>query len=223
MVRQAIAALTISKDVGSSGVASWTPAVIIAGCALLFTVGSFWWLNARRGRLKSFEPHTFSAAITQDKVRLVLPLVFHNTGAIPIIIQSFRIRFLDERDSIPMPWVTTRPQVMPQKDDWTFPAVFAVGGRSAYQTFVEFGAPGAPGFLFNAKDYQVCLEAKLSHRKKWRHILNFTLHAAQIVDPEHYITYENSPVYLSEDERKEVQLGLDFAQMGQGPKPGAAT
>jgi hypothetical protein len=220
VVRHAIAALTMSKSVGSSGVAAWTPAVIIAGCALLFTVGSFWWLNARRGRLKSFEPHTFSAVITRDKVRFVLPLVLHNTGAVPIIIQSFRMRFLDERDSVPLPWVTTRLQVRPQKDDWAFPAVFSVGGRTAYQIFVEFGVPGAPslGFLLNAKDYQVRLEAKLGHRKKWRHILKFTFRAAKIDDPEHYITYENSPDYLSEDERKEVQLGLEFAQMGSKAK-----
>ena len=156
----------------------------------------------------------------------MLPLVLYNSGASPLIIQNFRLRFLDERGSTPLAWVTTRLGVGPREDDWTFPAVFPVAGRTAYQIFVEFGVRptlaieiGAPQleFLLNAKDYQVRLEAKLGHRKKWRHILIFTLHAASIADPENYVTYENAPFNASEGEREAIQLRLEFAQMGPRP------
>jgi hypothetical protein len=214
MAGQATAALTISNSVGSSGAAAWTPAVIIAGCALLFTVATFWWLNVRRGRLKSFEPHSFAAYISQDRIRIRFPLVFHNTGATPIVIQNLRIRFLDESSSAPLPWVASRSHIKPgSDDDHAFPAVFSVAGRTTYQTFQEFGAPSL-GFILGAKDYRVRLEAKLGHRKKWRRILNFTLRAWRISDPEHFITYENTPDIISEDERREAQIGLDFAQIG---------
>jgi hypothetical protein len=95
--------------VSSSGsTAAWlTSAAVVAICALIFTVASFWWLNARRGRLKTFEPHTFAAAITPQIVRLRLPLVLYNTGAIPIVVQNLRVSFQSEQNSVPLPWVTT--------------------------------------------------------------------------------------------------------------------
>lgn len=217
MGTQVVAAMASSKGAASSGAVTWTPAVIIAGCALLFTVASFWWINVRRGRLKSFEPHTFAAYVTQDKVRMRFPLVFHNTGAVPIVIQNLRLRFLHEScaAAAPLPWVATRARIKPENDDGhAFPAVFAVAGRTAYQTFQEFGAPSL-GFILCAKDYRVRLEVKLGHRKKWRHILEFTLRAERIGDPEHFITYENNSDGISEDQRREAQIALDFAQIGR--------
>lgn len=133
-----------STGATSSSAVTWTPAVIIAGCALLFTVTSFWRINVRRGRLKSFEPHTFAAYISRDRVRIRFPLVFHNTGAVPIVIQNLRLRFLRESSAaaLPLPWIATRSHIKPEKDDvHAFPAVLVVAGRTAYQTFQEFGAP----------------------------------------------------------------------------------
>jgi hypothetical protein len=206
----------LSKTVTTSGAAAWTPGIIIAGCALLFTVATFWWLNARRARLKSFAPHTFSTLVTREEIRLLLPLVFYNPGAVPIIIQNLRFKFIDEPCSKGLAWVTTRREVRPQKDDWTFPAVFSVAGRTAYQTFVEFKASSL-GFKLKAADYRVALDARLGHKKDWWTVLTFTLHAGRVSDPENFITYENAPDNLSEDDRKEVQLALDFALMGSKP------
>ncbi len=110
---QIVTALAVSKKgVASGSAATWTPAVIIASCALLFTVTTFWWLNVRRGRLKSFEPHSFAAVINQDIFRVRFPFVFHNTGAVPIVIQNLRLSFLDESDAGPLPWVATRSHIV---------------------------------------------------------------------------------------------------------------
>jgi hypothetical protein len=56
---------------------------LIACLALTFTIGSFWWLNARQGRLTSFEPHSFATWASQSspyETRVRFPLVLYNTG-----------------------------------------------------------------------------------------------------------------------------------------------
>jgi len=171
--------------------------------------------------VRAYEPYTFSAVITSDLVRFVLPLGFHNPGAFPVVIQSLRMRFLDEHDSPPLPWVTTRSHVGPQRDDWEFPAVFSIAGGATHRIFAEFGAP-ALQFRLKACDYPIAVEAKLGHKEDWHTILQFGLRAGRIVEPDHYITYENSPDGLSEEQRRDVQIGLDFAQMGAGKAGGGA-
>ena len=102
-----------------SNIDAWlTSAAVIATCALVFTVGSFWWLNARQGRLKSFEPHTFSFGMDQWKVRLRLPLILYNNGAIPIVVQNIRLQFTGESDSVqPLSWVASLSRIKPEKDE----------------------------------------------------------------------------------------------------------
>ncbi|MFF9640534.1 hypothetical protein [Kitasatospora aureofaciens] len=206
--------LMASSEQSSS---SLPAAAIVAGCALLFTIGSFWWLNARRGRLQSFEPHTFAGCATSSVTLLRIPLVLYNTGAKPIIVQDLQLRFPDEPAFIAsLPWRTTRNQLKPAPDDGhAFPAVFAVKGRTAEQLFVEFGAP-FPGFLPEARDYRVSIEAKLGHRQGWIgfrtdrvELLAFTLRVGHMVSPDAYITYSNSPRDLSAGDVQKANDALE--------------
>lgn len=196
--------------VDPSNTDAWmTSAAVVAAGALIFTVASFWWLNARRGRLKSFEPHTFSCGMDPWKVRLRLPLVVYNTGAIPIIVQNLRLRlrFPEEPDSTqPLPWVASLSQIKPEKGEARdFPAVLSISGRAASQMFVEFGAPSL-GFTLEARGYPVQVDAKLGHKKEWQSLLTFTLQAGQITCPDQYLTYENTPP--SEERRQEADAAL---------------
>jgi hypothetical protein len=208
-----VTALASTGNAGSSSAATWTPAVAIAVCALLFTVLSFWWLNVRRGKLKSFQPFSFAAVLNTDLIRIRLPIVFHNTGAAPIVIQNLRIAFPDEPNAKPLPWVAARSHIKPEeKDGHAFPAVFSVPGRTAIQTFQEFGAKSL-GFKLRAKSYRIRLEAKLGHKEEWQSIVNFTLEACRIEHPENFITYDNSPSIGPDEKREEIQIGLAFAQI----------
>jgi hypothetical protein len=158
-------------------------------------VGSFWWLNARQGKLTIFEPHSFAAAVTGSAVLLLrFPLVLYNTGPKPIVVQNLRVTFPDVATSLqPLPWRTSRRALKPDpSDDPQMPAVFAVPGRAAEQHFIEFGGP-FPGFQLEAKDYRVRIEGLLGHKKGWRPLLEFTLRAGHITYPDSYITYGNSP------------------------------
>jgi hypothetical protein len=165
--------------------------IFIACLALAFTIGSFWWLHARRGSLVSFEPQTFAAAATPQQSRVRLPLVLFNTGATPIVVQDMRLRFPEGQSPI-LPWALTRSQLKPASDDGhAFPAVFSILGRSTVQMFIEFGGPSAGGVP--AADCQAQVDVKLGHRDGWDHLLTFTLRASRITDPNHYITYSNRP------------------------------
>jgi hypothetical protein len=183
--------------------------VVVASLALLFTVGSFWWLNARQGRLKSFEPHSFAACRTPDKLRLRFPLVLYNTGAKPIVIQGLRLSFPKEpRWNVPLPWTTTRSQLKPTSDDGhAFPAVFSLPGRTALQMFVEFGGSFSD-ITPLARDYRIRIEAKVGHRKKWRRLITFPLRGAHITHPDRYLAYSNSPHDLTEETIRESEAAL---------------
>lgn len=47
-----------------------TPAIVISLCALLFTIGSFWWINLRPGRLRLTPVRVFSAYVQSSKAAL---------------------------------------------------------------------------------------------------------------------------------------------------------
>ena len=63
----------------------WPSASVLIAClALAFAIGTFWWLNARQGRLKSFEPQSFAIGFRQADLvvllRFPLVLVFRGFG-----------------------------------------------------------------------------------------------------------------------------------------------
>ncbi|MHA5055071.1 hypothetical protein, partial [Streptomyces sp. SD15] len=80
--------MAAADQIASSSISA---AGFLSVCALLFTIASFWWLNARQGCLRSWEPHSFAAIASGSVVRLRLPLVVHNTGVKPIVVQDLRL------------------------------------------------------------------------------------------------------------------------------------
>lgn len=91
-------------------------------------------MNARRGRIYTFTPHSFAAADTKDQTIIRLPLTIHNTGAKPCVIQNLRLQFPTCADLPSFPWRGSRQQIMPEEEEkFDFPAVFAIPGRTAVQ------------------------------------------------------------------------------------------
>lgn len=64
---------------------------VIAVFALLFTVGSWWWLHARKGNLKVADVHNFSGYVNTDSLIIRLPLLFENPGARPRVVRYLRL------------------------------------------------------------------------------------------------------------------------------------
>ncbi|MEV6112598.1 hypothetical protein AB0L59_08715 [Streptomyces sp. NPDC052109] len=181
----------------------------ISLCALIFTISSFWWINARQGCLESWEPQSFAAIVHCSLTRLRLPLVLHNTGAKPIVVQDLRMTFPDEPAShLPLLWMSSPSRLRPGLDEEPkLPAGFAVAGREAQQLFMEFEAPFA-GFVLEPRDYRVQMQVRVGHRKGWRPLLTFTLRAANIIDRDRYTVYSNAPVELTREDRQKADAAL---------------
>ncbi|MGW1504374.1 hypothetical protein ACWCQW_38775 [Streptomyces mirabilis] len=188
---------------------SLTGAAVVSVCALVFTVSSFWWINARQGCLKTWEPHSFAAIFNYSLVRLRLPLVLHNTGAKPIVVQDLRLTFPDEPAShLPLLWMSSPSHLQPGPDEeLKLPAGFVVAGREAQQIFIELEAP-FPGLLPEARDYKAQIQVRVGHRKGWRPLLTFTLRTTNIIDPDRYAVYNNAPLELTKEDQQKADAAL---------------
>jgi hypothetical protein len=168
----------------------------IATLALLFTVGSFWWLQARQGKLRSYPPHSFAFYLVPTKVRLRFPLVLYNTGPKPIVVQNMKLSFSKHPEVKPLPWRTSRSHLMPDADDGPqLPAVFSVPGRQAQQYFIEFGIDAKdplPGIDLSASENLVRVEVLLGHKRQWQRLVSFPLSGEHVESPSAYIAYSNS-------------------------------
>lgn len=195
--------------------------LVIAVLALFFTVGSFWWLQAHRGALKVSEPHTFAAYVGENDVRIRLPLVMYNTGAVPIVVQNLRMVFPEDNAPLDYPWRNTRTQLTPAAgDNDDLPAVFAVPGRQVAQKFIEFGGP-FPGFIPVGRDITVGIETKFGHRDTWQRLLTFTLHTQHVAQKGIYLAHSNSRIPCSSDEvERASQVAKELLEKMRTRDPG---
>lgn len=188
---------------------SLSAASVVSVSALVFTVASFWWINARQGHLETWEPHSFAAICHGSIIRLRLPLVFHNTGAKPIVVHDLMLSFPDEPAShLPLLWKSSPSRLQPGPDEEPkLPAGFVVAGREAQQLFIEFEAPFS-GLVPEARDYKVRIQVRVGHRKGWRSLLTFTLRTTNISYPDRYTVYNNVPVELTKEDQKKADAAL---------------
>lgn len=201
-------------------ISSLPAAAVVGALALLFTVATFWWLNARLGVLKSWEPQTYAMSLSGDYVRARLPLVLYNTGARSIVVLDMRMRFLDDPEAIwPLRWTGMSEELMPKSaDDVVAPTGFAIGGRTAEQRVVSFSVP-SPGFIPDVREYQVVIEAVLGQRKLWQRVLRrdsrwqpflrFTLRLGPMRYSGSYGAYSNSPLELEPEDRRAPDAAME--------------
>lgn len=198
-----------------------TPALVMSVLALAFSIASFWWIQARHGRLISFAPQSFAGALRTKPV-LNVPLVLHNTGAVPLIVRNFRLRLDSPSSTGPnsafpmnMSWSARQGQLEPAGElrgvahgTRSMPAPFPVGPRSAESTFIEFQTRQnsldlRAGPLTARVDVRVegrswwdRLRTK-SDRDGWSTLLSFGLNTqlAGSEDSSAYITRTNDPLW----------------------------
>jgi hypothetical protein len=167
----------------------------IALMALLFTVGSFWWLQARQGKLRSWQPFSWAFGRSPSQVVLRFPLVLYNTGAKPIIVVDLRLSFPTVPGQPSLPWRSTRSKLRPDiDDDLRLPAAFSIPGRQAQQYFIEFGLDSKdplPGINLKTGQYDVLIEVLLGHKRKWQQLVTFPLEGKHI-DTGAYLAYSNT-------------------------------
>jgi hypothetical protein len=160
--------------------------VVIASAALVFTIASFWWLQARRGRLTCFPVQTFSGYLHRDRAALRIPLSVFNSGAVPLVVTDLRLRLLPPvGDEVRMHFRTVRRTVRPGEDDVEdFSHTYSVAGRSVDTRMVEFAMHGSPAPLLCGQPVEAVVEAQIGQRVRWVELGRFPVHVETMVHPE---------------------------------------
>lgn len=165
--------------------------VLIGVLALLFTVASFWWLNARRGSLVVNRPLSYGFV---NKVRLRLPLAFYNSGAVALIVTDLRVKIGGDDARKPLAWQATFTALNPSKAEAErdFATPFAVPGRGTRELVAEFGDDAGWSPQTSSK-HRLQLQAKIHPGEKWRDLVIFDWWAPPPAgDPRRFLTYRNS-------------------------------
>lgn len=146
----------------------------------------------------------------EDETILRFPLIFHNTGAGPIVIQDIRLQLPRESDQIgSFAWRTSRSQIQPTNNETAeLPASFAIAGRVAKQTFIEF-AGVFPSVSPEPRGYSLSVEAMLGHRRGLCRLTSFVLHADHIRLPDRYVAYSNDPNAVTNAEKETARRALN--------------
>lgn len=152
-----------------------TPSLVAAILALLFTVGSFWWIQVRRGRLRCYISHAYSGVFGPGKLVFVIPLVLHNPAPAPLVVADLRLRIdgltgkvSKDSDELPIKlrWISSHAAVYPKNETRTYAAAFPVDGRKAVERFIEFQYDNPPTCLEDGP-YRATVEA-LVQPQRWR-------------------------------------------------------
>lgn len=163
-----------------------TPSVAIAIFALLFTIGSFWWIQVRRGRLRCYTSHVYSGAFSPSKLVFVLPLVLHNPAPAPLTVIDLRLRITEQKDReskdagilpLGLRWIASHTAVYPRNETRNYAAPFAIDGRKAIERFIEFQCDN-PDTTLEDGPYEATIEAlvaprRWSSRDRWRKLLSY--------------------------------------------------
>lgn len=150
-------------------------ALVISILALLFTVFSFYWMNWRRGELIISAPRSYAAKGSQTDLLLIeLPLVFFNSGPIPIVVQNLRLMLSDEQPpGKPLRFIATVEKIG-TSEGRTFAMQFPVRGREATRLICEFQR-GPGSLVFKPRIYPIELQGKLDQNETWETLCSFVL------------------------------------------------
>lgn len=169
------------------------PSLLVALAALLFSISSFWWLQARRGKLKMSSIPAFSGHIAQRGViTLRLPVLLYNSGARTRVVDELRLVVSSWEHPVG-DWQTFHSTLEPRsgsddRDDFAGP--YVIDGRRAVMRFVKFTHPLGEDLPEPTATAGI-VEARLDGADAWETISHFTLYLAHMANPEVYGTYRN--------------------------------
>jgi hypothetical protein len=172
----------------------WAP-ILVAVAALAFTVGSFWWLYGRTGRLTvPGAPASYAATTQNGRLILLFPFVFYNSGPVPYVVRDLRLRFRDEPDDPPLSFQRVRSGISPSPSNLEeLSAAFPVRGNEAVRMFCEFERTPV-GRAMKVGRHPLLLEALTDKSDDWRQLLVFDLNVdanAEDTMPKVFISFSN--------------------------------
>src|SRR5690606_35792751 len=154
--------------------------LLVAVAALLFSIASFWWLQARRGKLQMSGIPAFSGYIAHDgRIALRLPILLYNTGARTRVVDELRLVVPSWNHPVG-DWQTFHSTLEPRsgstdRDDFAGP--YAIDGRRAVMRFVKFTHPMRDR-LPEPTGTPCIVEARLDGSTAWEQIASLTIYLA---------------------------------------------
>jgi hypothetical protein len=181
-----------------------TPPVVVAVCALLFTVGSFWWIQARRGRLRAYGPHAYGGCLAGNKKLLILPLIIHNPAPAPLAVVNTRLLLspIGGGETTFFYWHAIQTALTGVNETRVFASPFPVEGRRAVEKFLEFQC-NRPEVRLDNGPYSAVVEVQVepSWRRppRWSRLVRFTLNTQLITEARGALLQRsNDPELMSE-------------------------
>lgn len=177
--------------------------LIVSAAALIFTVGSFYWLQARKGQMRAQKVSTFSGAIRPDGVFLRLPIMIYNTGAKPRVVSGLRLRFCGGEQEV-LECQTFRTGLEAKTGDTQdFFHPYVVPGRGIDTKFAQFQGRYLP-HRFGDEPTFFDIEVQCEGSPKWKAIGRVEVHT-EIMHTAIYITYSNNPGVWTENILKDAK------------------
>lgn len=171
----------------------YLPTVLIASLALIFTVSSFWWLNARPGRLVFYSVTTFGGYINTQTLVIQIPVVVHNTGAKPRVVRELRLEAIDQTGStFRLEAQTFQKKLGPDRESEDFVHPFAVNGRSVMTKYIRFATDNVP-LLAPGESIKLVLQGLVDEQDNWVDLKTLDIHVGILVS--YFITMSNNPAH----------------------------
>ena len=154
-----------------------TTAIFISILALVFTVGSFWSMNWRTGKLIVGEPRSYAANILSNgELFMHFPFVFYNSGPLPLFIQNLRIVFPNESPTMPLVFTATVDKLATDEGS-AIATQFPLNGRDTILLICTFHR--TKGKTFQVGKYPMELQAMLKNNNKgWETVCSFDLNVS---------------------------------------------
>ena len=153
-------------------------ALLISSLALLFTVYSFWWMNWRKGIIKVSYIKSIGLFNSKDKLYIELPLVFFNTGAMPLVIESLRLILIDKDNAKKYLHFNATRAALGQNEGREYSTPFSINKGDSKKVYCEF-QKNPSEFSFEVGSYKLLLEGRLYSKKKWIKLREFEINIPQ--------------------------------------------
>lgn len=154
----------------------WT-AIIISTSALGFTVFSFWWMNWRKGKIcLGSNLRSYAARASQNKLLIELPLIFFNTGAVPLVVENLRLYFPKITEENKYLFFNATVAKLGTDEDRGFAKPFSIRGGDVMEMICEFQNTST-SFRFEKGEYEFKIQALLGHKEQWITLKEYTINA----------------------------------------------
>lgn len=131
-------------------------------------------MNWRKGRLKVSLVKHFVIHNSEKKLYIELPLVFFNTGAMPVIVESLRLFLVDKNGSNKKLHFNAIRKELGENDGRYFATPFSINKGESKKIVCEF-QKNPSEIILNDSSYSLILEAKQYKNSKWKKVKTLTI------------------------------------------------